>query len=310
MKFTKPALRIVQQVAKLRSRGLLVPDPDEAEHYMRFIGYYRLSAYALPLQVAGDPNKPFKPGVALQDILNLYLFDRELRLLVMDGIERVEVGIRSVIINELSVRHGPHWLLQPAHFAVGFKHHELLARLDKELDIPCHATKPARPHHERFINHYFTKYTDPSMPPAWMLAELLSLGTWSLLFSNLRQAAERKLIAGSFGVDEFILKNWLHAMTHLRNICAHHSRLWNRQFSIKPMIAKKHAKFLKTNDRSYAMLVVLCDLLRSASPGTSWPQRLASLMTAHPSIDPAAMGFPLNWKQEAFWQLASEDYTI
>jgi abortive infection bacteriophage resistance protein len=307
MEFIKPPLSLAQQVKRLQDRGLLIPDLAAAEHYLKFIGYYRLSAYALPLQTKGSL-KHFKPNVCFQDILNLYLFDRELRLFVMDGIERVEVAIRSVIINEMCISHGSHWLLDAKHFGAGFKHHDLLSRLDKELDIPSHATKPCRPHHERFINHYFSKYNKPALPPSWMLAELLSLGTWSLLFSNLKQATERKRIANSFDIDEYVLKNWLHALTHLRNICAHHARLWNRQFSIKPMIAKKHAKFLKSNERCYAILVVLWDLLKSASPGSSWSSRLADLITSHSFVGLEALGFPSDWRNETFWGLASENH--
>lgn len=302
MKFTKPPLDVHRQLAKLQERGLQVSDPAQAKHYLSFIGYYRLSAYALPLQTDTDPTKPFKPGVCFQDIMNLYLFDRDLRLLVMDAIERIEVAIRSVIITEMCVKHGSHWILEAKHFSGKYKHHELLSRLDKELDIPPTSNRPKRTHRERFINHYFNKYTDPTMPPTWMLGELLPLGTWSHLFSNLRQAPERKKIAQHFSVDEYILKNWLHAMTHLRNICAHHARLWNRQFSIKPMIAKKHDQFLKANDRCFAMFVVLYDLLKCASPKSFWCQKLADLLKLSPFIHLQAMGFPENWIENRFWQ--------
>lgn len=311
MKFQKPALAFSDLLQKWRGRGLEILDPVEAEHYLRFIGYYRLSAYALPLQDKSSPppcksDKPFKPGTTFENILNLYRFDRELRLLFMDAIERIEVAVRACIVHAMSLRHGPHWFMDPAHFnpsAFRFKHHQLLDRIDHELKIGSMAKTPAKPHHEVFINHYYTKYTDPYLPPAWMIAETLTLGTWSLMFENLRVTSERKAIAAALRTDEQVLRNWLHALTYVRNLCAHHSRLWNRQFVIKPIVAKRHAGFLCANDRCYAMAVITEDLLRTVAPGTSWGQRLATLLQSHPFVDPAAMGFPRGWEKEPFWAL-------
>jgi abortive infection bacteriophage resistance protein len=311
MKFQKPALSIPDLMKRWKDRGLMIPDPSEAEHYLQFIGYYRLSAYALPLQSkvaasSGLIDKPFKVGTTFTDILNLYRFDRELRLLFMDAIERIEVGVRTCIVNEMSLRHGPHWVMDAIHFkatATRFKHHRLLDRIDQELEIQSGATSPSKPHHEVFINHYYATYTDPYLPPAWMVAETLTLGAWSLIFENLRDTNERKHIAQPLQTDEQVLRNWLHALTYLRNLCAHHSRLWNRQFVIKPMIAKRHARFLKSNERCYAMAVVVEDLLRIVAPGTSWGTRLRELLVSHSFVDPAAMGFPADWDKEPFWNL-------
>lgn len=310
MRFTKPALTVGQQVVKLQGRGLAIEDVAEAEHYLNYIGYYRLSAYALPLQQSGMPDKPFKAGATFRNILNLYRFDRELRLLVMDAVERIEVAARSVIVNEMSIRHGPHWFMDAAHFRPAssrFKHHELLNRIDKAFMIPAGGNNPARPHDEVFINHYFTKYNHPYLPPAWMVAETLTLGTWSQVFEHLQVNAERKAIAVHFGVDEQILRNWLHALTYLRNLCAHHSRLWNRQTVIKIEIANKHKPFLRVNDRLYAFAVVINDLIQRIAPHTGWHHRLDKLLTDHSFVDPAAMGFPANWREEAFWDLDSLD---
>jgi abortive infection bacteriophage resistance protein len=309
MKFQKPPLDIPGLLQKWQSRGLTIPDPAKAAHYLRFIGYYRLSAYALPFQQAPvpttgqsvtGPDKPFKPGTTFDDLLNLYVFDRELRLVVMDAVERMEVAIRSCIVNEMCLRQGSHWFMDQAHFAGGFRHDKLMEKIEQELDISSTGTRPQSVHHERFINHYYKKYTDPYLPPAWMIAETLPLGTWSYIYAHLNQA-ERKIIATHFQVDAHILSNWLHSLTYLRNLCAHHARLWNRQFVIKPVIARKHAGFLKSNDRFYAMAVILHDLLRIIAPGTTWHQRLAALLQATPVADCRSMGFPPGWEKETFW---------
>ena len=305
MKFQKPPLTLPLQLQKWQSRGLTVVDPPKALHYLRFIGYYRLSAYALPFQqiqtLPLNPDKPFKSGTTFENILDLYVFDRELRLLVMDAIERIEVAVRTCIVNEMCLKHGAHWFMEPVHFTPRYRHNKLIDKIETELDISGQL-RPRSPHHERFINHYYQKYTDPYLPPCWMIAETLPLGTWSSIYANLRQSAERKVIAGLFQVDEFILKSWLHSLTYLRNLCAHHARLWNRQFVIKPVIARKHSRFVTANDRFYAMAVVLHELLGTIAPGTTWHRRLASLLGACPIVNATAMGFPSRWTEEPFWK--------
>ena len=111
MKFAKPPLPLPQQLAKWQSRGLVVNDAAKALHYLRFIGYYRFSAYTLPFQNPAHHDKHFKPATTFERVLSLYVFDRELRLVVMDAIERVEVAVRSCVVNELCLRHGAHWFM-------------------------------------------------------------------------------------------------------------------------------------------------------------------------------------------------------
>ncbi|MEQ2006789.1 MAG: Abi family protein [Limisphaerales bacterium] len=309
MKFNKPPLTIAQQLQRWQGRGLTVAAPARALHYLKFIGYYRLSAYALPFQqpgtpvVAGQPDKPFVPGTSFEDILNLYVFDRELRLLVMDAMERIEVAVRTSLVNELCLLHGAHWFMEARHFNPRFNHGVLLDKIERELDIPRGANQPRGQHHETFINHYYQVYGDPYLPPAWMVAETLPLGSWSMVFANLQQSSERRAVATPFGVDEQVLRTWLHSLTYLRNLCAHHARLWNRQFVIKPMIARKHTRLLTNNGRFYAFAVILHDFLKTIAPGTMWAHRLADLLRTHPRVPMAAMGFPSNWQAEAFWGL-------
>ena len=210
--------------------------------------------------------------------------------------------MRTCIVNKMSERYGPHWFMDPNHFKAvrtSFKHDQFINNLTKDLK----KAKSPRGHSEVFINHYYAKYDDPMLPPAWMIAETLTLGTWSIIFENIEISADRKAIARHLKTDEQILKNWLHVLTYLRNLCAHHSRLWNRLFVIKPRIAKRHESFLQSNERCYAMAVIVEDLLRTIAPGTTWGRRLHHLLMNHPFVNPVAMGFPLDWSDESFWNL-------
>jgi abortive infection bacteriophage resistance protein len=190
------------------------------------------------------------------------------------------------------------------HFSPRFPHGALIAGIEHELRIYPPATVPTQPHQEVFINHYYAKYGDPYLPPSWMVMETLSLSALSRLYAGLNLGRERNAIAGHFRTDEFMLRGWLHVLSYVRNLCAHHARLWNRQLVIKfRQVARRHQSFLHTNDRFHAVAVVLLDLLRQSSPDTRWHLRLRDLLARHPVVLLRAMGFPAGWQQARFWGL-------
>lgn len=302
MKFTKPPLDVEAQLVKLRGRGLGIGDEDTARWALRRLGYYRLAAYTLPFQQDHLPDKPFRAGSTLSQVLALYTFDRELRLLVLDAIERVEVVLRTSMVYHLSLAHGAHWFMDAGLFSAGFDHARFIAHIEEELELPLGGNKPKRAHAEVFINHYYRKYGDPRLPPAWMVAETLSLGTLSRLYSSLKCPKTRQAIANAFGYNEAILGPWLHTLTYIRNLCAHHARLWNRQFVIKAQVPKRHAKSIPVGDRFYAVAYVLADLLATVESRSRWRFRLRELIDAHPEADRVAMGIPADWKSQPLWQ--------
>lgn len=307
-RFNKPALSIPDLLEKWKSRGLEISHEPEAQLYLRFIGYYRFSAYAHTFQQIALADKPFIPKTSFQTVLDLYRFDRELRLLVMDAIERIEVAVRACFVNETSIKWGPHWYMDSNHFGPSYHHPRLLEKIERELGIPRGTPRPRKPvkaHQERFINHYYSTYGDPDLPPIWMICECLSLGTWSLMYANLAKGPDRQQIAQHFGLNEAILTNWLHVLSYVRNICAHHQRLWNRQLVIKLRIAKKHKSFLAIDDRFYALAVVIHELLQIISPGNQWHSRLESLLVNYSvTTNQSVMGFPAGWNTQPFWNVS------
>ena len=321
MKFNKPPLTLGQQLAKWQSRGLVVNDTAKALHYLKFIGYYRFSGYALPFQDLNHPDKHFRAGTTFELVLGLYVFDRELRLLVLDAIERVEVAMRACLVNEMCVKYGAHWFMDakyfrppPTHAAsrTYFDHNDFLNKIDEELGIPPMAHAPSALHNEVFINHYYAKYGDPDLPPAWMTFEVLSMNRLSQVFANLKEPGDRNGIAGYFGVDEQVLQKWLHCLSYVRNLCAHHRRLWNVKLVIKPLIAKKHTALIADADRDrfYAVAIILNYLMGIIAPQSRWHERLAALMVKHSGGGLRAMGFPPDWRSKEFWGLNDGDYSI
>lgn len=305
-RYRKPALTIDQQLDLLSSRGLIIPDRDKARHYLIHIGYYRLSGYFLTFlqDSPGAPRHSFKPGVTFKDVLNIYIFDRELRLLVMDAIERIEVAFRACITNTMGQLHGPHWYLETSHFTRQFRHAELLDKIRHETYHP--AVTPERNHSRRelFINHYYQTYYQPELPPCWMVFEIMSLGTLSNIYASLVSREMQKAICSPFGINHLVMESWLHTLTYLRNLCAHHARLWNRRFSIKPKIMKNYQRQMECNDTFYAQAAMLYVLMYIIADGSKWQRRLADLLEKHPGIDIRAMGFPEDWRMDPFWRLS------
>jgi abortive infection bacteriophage resistance protein len=292
MKFEKPALTVDQQVALWKSRGLQIEDEEEARHYLRFIGYYRLSGYALPLtQYHSGGSHLFKTGTTFNAILNLYRFDRELRLLVMDAIERVEVAFRTAFSNIMAVKDGPHWYLKEQNFRDRKTMEEFSIKVAEETGFDLDGSKGTKGR-EVFLQHYYQKYHEPKLPPCWMIIEVMSITRWSKIFEDIKHREDRKKISMEFGLNPEVLGSWMHSICYVRNLCAHHSRLWNREFTIKPLVAKGHETHLRDNTRFYAPAYVINVLMKTISPGTTWWDRLSKLIADNPFIDPRAMGFP------------------
>jgi len=303
--YCKPALTIEQQIDLLLSEGLTIPDRDKARHYLNFIGYHRLSGYFLTFQQNASDVTPysFKDNVTFRDILDIYIFDRELRLLVMDSIERIEVAFRACISNTMSENHGSHWFMDPSHFVARFKHGELLEKIKRET---CHSSvTPERNHSRReaFIHQYYKNYCHTDLPPSWMVFEIMSLGTLSSIYASLASRYMQKTICKQFGINHLVMESWLHTLTYLRNLCAHHARLWNRQFSIKPTIMKVYQRQLERNYTFYAQAAMLYVLMHIIADGSKWQRRLAELLDKHPNVFIRAMGFPENWKDDPFWRM-------
>lgn len=275
-----------------------VSDLAKAEHYLRHVSYYRLRAYWLPFERPSgtEGDHLFADGTDFDHALSLYVFDRHLRLLIMDAIERVEVSLRGVWAYHLALKYGPHGYLDfelydDAHYAAA------ISTLGEEIDRSK----------DTFITHYRKKYGDPVFPPIWMAAEVISLGQLSKWIGNLKFRADRQAIAKPYGLDEKILVSLVHHLTYVRNICAHHGRLWNKQFTVTMTMPNspgslKLAMNPASSRKLYNTLATMGYLLKIIAPGTEWRKHLMALMAEYPLADPAAMGFPDNWRSLPAWK--------
>jgi abortive infection bacteriophage resistance protein len=295
--FVKLPKTFVEQIEKLKSRGLSVPEPAKAELYLSQLNYYRFAAYCLPFERRSGARE-FRTGTSFDDVLNLYIFDRELRLLLLDAIERIEVSLRTQMAYHLSHRHDtahPH--LQPALF---YNMSNYQASIRKLIDEVGNSR-------EEFILHLKNKYQEP-LPPIWAVVELMTMGQLSRWFGNISQRADRQAIAKNYKIDERILKSFCQHLTTVRNHCAHHARLWNRDFTFIMRIPNRGERvvidsFYK-NGRSvrklYNSLVLIAYLMDTISPGHCWKRRLVCLISTH-GIETCKMGFPSDWQSKPIW---------
>lgn len=232
-------------------------------------------------------------------MLEDYVFDRGLKLLVLDAVERLEVSIRTRWAHVVGLRHGAHAHLDSALFkprSQKWNHSVAVARLIGGVEDS----------RERFIRHLRDTY-DELLPPIWASVEVMSLGQISRWFSSLRHAADRNAIAEPYGIDEVLLASFLHHISVVRNICAHHARFWDRELPFKAQLPRKQPIALVASlDRAgessaYNTLTLLAWLIGRISPGQTWVRRVAEHVVLHP---PAAtvMGFPTDFSQRPIWQ--------
>lgn len=297
MEYRKPPLLFPDQVSRLKTRGLIISDDGQALESLSCISFYRLRAYTYPFQDNDDENHPFIEAVSINDIVALYEFDCKLRSLIFSAIERIEVALRTQIVYQWAVNHGSHWQAKADLYKDDNHFNTHIETLEKEI---------ARSQ-EDFIKHYKQKYEAPAMPPAWMSLEVSSFGLLSKLFRNLKKEVEKSKVVSFFCLkDTAVLESWLYSFTTIRNICAHHARLWNRRLpsirlpfkTINPFIVNKD---VYTN-KLYAALCCIQYLLNVISPACTFKQDLKSLIQRCPLRQEKAMGFPEGWLKEPFWQ--------
>lgn len=297
MQYKKTPISIAKQIENLQAKGLEIADKEKAAHYLSNISYYRLRAYTYPFQDNNVDSHPFIKKVSFEEIIHLYVFDRQLRLLVFNAIEKIEIAFRTQIIYHFSLEKGAFWHVNPTLFNNPIQFANDIAKLQQEINRSK----------ETFIKHYHGTYTDPKVPPCWMALEVSSIGLLSKIFSNLKENKCKDAIATHFGLkDVGVLENWLRCISLLRNLCAHHSRIWNRRMTKLAIPKKPIYDFIENKHileyKLYAYLCTIQYILNIISPDHSFKQNLIALMHNCPLAQEKEMGFPKNWKQEQFWK--------
>ncbi len=301
--YTKPPLTLDDQVAQLQSRGML-GDPERMKRKLAVVNYYRLSGYWFPFKTG--KGEELAEGTTFETIWKRYCFDRQLRLQVLDAIERVEVAIRARLAYYHAHQYG----------AFGYADNEASLPDFSSLDYRQHfaeaVTDDSRRSKERFVEHYNQQYSEQNgVLPVWIFAEVTSLGTLCRFYS----ACPRKIrqqVASTFNVNEGVLESWMISLNSTRNICAHHGRLWNRILPMKPVMPRQkkrpewHSPVVVGNKRIFGSLTILGYLLSLIAPKSQWKARVVALIDAHEDIPTLDMGFPPGWRDSSLWALGND----
>lgn len=302
MKYTKPPLTFEQQADQLIQRGM-TGDRDLMISRLQAVSYYRLSGYWYPFrQLAPDGSgqllDDFRPDTTFDTVWGRYAFDRRLRLLVLDAIERIEIAVRSQIAYDHAHLYGPFaYATDPTSLPACRKYHR-----NKLLETVRTETRRSK---DAFVKHFKSKYGDEHNDlPVWMAVEIMPFGSVLTLYRGSPPDLRRDL-ARPFNVHDTVFDSWLLALNTVRNICAHHGRLWNRELGTKPKIPAKAPAWNKPvkvgGHRVFGVLTLCKWCLDRIAPQSGWTDRLVALLDEFPGVPQGSMGFPDNWRDCPIW---------
>ena len=303
----------------LKHRGMYISDETRALHYLKHIGYYRLSGYWYPFRQKDELNSfnekklvlanDFKTGTYFADILDLYIFDKKLRLLVLDALERIEMAVRNDVVHLLGklnpLAHIEPYQIDPnTTKEICCLHPNFVSKGDKYLKWKeKHNQLIERAKKRDAIKHYMEQYG--GVLPIWVSAEVWDFGLLSQLFAGMRYN-DKNIIAEKYGVkDGKTFEQWLKSLNFIRNVCAHHSRLWNLNIvnTTTPPIGLGSIN----QYRVFMYLCIMQKLLTTINPKSTWSERLYQLLKSFPQPDNNAisvndMGLPVSWENLELWR--------
>ncbi|MEY8832848.1 Abi family protein [Phaeobacter italicus] len=303
-------------------RGMSIPDRNYARRLVERTGYYRLSAFYYPFrrfcEVPGEQDKVrcdrFREGTTFDDVAAFYLWDKQMRLEISDAIERIEVAIRASIIEVLGSLN-PHGHRDPRSYKTSFS----TAGEDGATPIDKFTTKleeAFRFSKEEYAKHFKRRYAGP--PPIWIEAGTWDWGNMTHILQYLDEKHKNAIAARiNPSLPRKNMEAWVGALNSVRNDCAHHSRVWNKNLVNSPSFPKtsdfpefehlrgKHEKGATPSQKLYGALVVIAYLLKQFHPQTKWHIRMRDMVLGAklpPEVGLPTAGFPEGWEDEQIWK--------
>lgn len=303
-RYQKPYLSASDQLAQLVERGIIVTDRSQALGYLKQINYYRLSAYWYPFRAKNQSilQDHFKPDTYFQTVIDLYLFDKKLRLLTLDALESIEVALRTAVVFQIG-QHDPWAYRDPMYlngkFVKDGKHKQWLQQLDDKV-------KQSK---ETFVEHFQLKYPSSDIP-VWIVVELLNFGSLSIFLSGMRHIDQCQITSQYSIPRPDLLVSWVRTLSFVRNVCAHHARLWNKLLVSQPKklypLEIKELDHLNsdTYKKFYFAACICLFLLKTIMPSSKWAEQLKTHVSTFPQschVSFFQSGFPSTWESEQLW---------
>lgn len=287
MDYKKSSRSWPEHLSTLEKQGLILSSSDP--HYFSLVSFHRLSPYFAVFYLLNDSQ--FTQNTTFAEIWQLYEFDRGLRLLLSDAIERIEVAFRTTLSESMCNEYGAHWFMQEALFKNAAAHQRFLKK----------AAEVCQDKRDEELKHYYSRYHNPHLPPSWVLIEKLSFGTCSNLFRSLKFTQDKKKISQLFGYHPTLIASWIDAVRYTRNLCAHHARVWNRWFVTIPILPQPFIEYKNQERRFIAQALIIVTLLNKLLPHNNWKEQLFALFERYPNTPFTQMGFSKDWKEDKFW---------
>lgn len=299
--FTKPYTEPNDLVTLLKTRGVTVDDESKTAGYLKSIGYYRLSAYLYPYLKKPKNRHCFQDNVSFEDdIMMLYRFDKKLKMLLLNEIEKIEIAVRSAVVNMGCKYIGnPFWITDINNYVDAGKFNDAYNFFAREIRKSSNLD---------FINHFQNTYIEP-MPPSWMLSDLLTFGKLTNIYDNIKYIKLKADIAKYFGFRSIdVFKSWLEKIVLTRNYCCHHRRFWNNVSRISTMLPRHTVNMnwlnsIMDRNRTYFNICIVKYFIDIISPQNDMAQKLRHLLSLFPKVNISDMGFPANWEQEDIWKV-------
>ncbi len=272
---------IDEQIKILKSRSILIDNDDFAKNILKKVNYYRLSAYMLTHKNSnGDYN-----DISIEDVYNIYLFDKRLRNLILPVLEDIEIAFRTYISYHIAHKYGALGYKDSNNFRNPQFHKGMIDALNDEIDRSD----------EIFVMHHKNEYD--GVFPIWVLIEVTSLGTLSKMYNNLLDEDKDQIAEEYYNTKGEFVRTWLHALSNIRNRCAHYGRLYNKNATITPKLFKSDIKKGIKNDSIFANIYIMGRLSRDKIEWENFVTQLSALIEEYEIIDLKYLGFPCEWER-------------
>jgi len=297
-RYDRQPIPISKQIALFKDSGMIFSDYHTALKILSIIGCYRFSGYAYPFLETKDRGS-FAKGTSFEKIYSIYEFDRKLKALLFTNLARIEIALRTLIIEKFSLgKTTAIWYANPNYFNNREEHASFLNNILANIQNS----------NEDFINHFRERYND-EFPPSWIALQITSFGALVKLYRNFNDKALQEQVSKTFGcdrVERFI--SWMNTLVYIRNICSHHARLWNRRIRKRPEAYNFGIRTKRWNQQEtstvYYSICVIGYLLKNILPGNSFKSDLSDLFSTNYYVNSTKfrfLGFPKNWQSELFW---------
>lgn len=218
----KKAYTIEQQIAILKSYGMVFDDEEKAKEILLDVGYYRLGFYSFPYEISFpelyNRNHQLIKGTTFKSVYDLYDFDTKLRRLLLTALDRIEVNIRTTIIYKISLKYidAPCWFASRKYMSSKFVN---------DFEDQVYAVMRKNP----VIQHHHAKHSG-LYAPAWKTIEFMTIGNLINLYESLKDTEAKDLVANTYGCSRGVFYNYLETIRVLRNKCAHGGCIYRMDF--------------------------------------------------------------------------------